>query len=150
MEEKVTAYWQKFMSILPPNSPYRTRNYIAESWGDSPELADELGDLIARGIKTATCSALWEWEAEGNPIPHKGRSPSCWMAAAIRSASSKPRKSRSANIMKWMPSLPRPKAKVTFPWTTGGKPTEISFRGPCQKSEGNFQRICLWYVNGFK
>ena len=60
MEEKVTAYWQKFMSILPVDSPYRTKNYIAESWGDSPELADELGDLIARGIKTATCSALWE------------------------------------------------------------------------------------------
>jgi uncharacterized protein YhfF len=28
--------------------------------------------LIFRGIKTATCSALWEWEAEGNPIPQKG------------------------------------------------------------------------------
>jgi uncharacterized protein YhfF len=73
MEEKVTAYWQKFMSILPTDSPYRTKNYIAESWGDGPEMADELGDLIARGIKTATCSALWEWEAEGNPIPQKGQ-----------------------------------------------------------------------------
>ena len=73
MEENVMAYWQKFMSILPPDSPYRTRNYIAESWGDNPELADELGDLIARGVKTATCSALWEWEAEGNPIPQKGQ-----------------------------------------------------------------------------
>ncbi len=73
MEGKVTTYWQKFMSILPPDSPYRTKNYIAESWGDSPEMADELGDLIARGIKTATCSALWEWEAEGNPIPQQGQ-----------------------------------------------------------------------------
>ena len=73
MEEKVKTYWQEFMSILPPDSPYRTKNYIAESWGDSPELADELGDLIARGIKTATCSALWEWETEGNPIPQKGQ-----------------------------------------------------------------------------
>jgi uncharacterized protein YhfF len=36
-------------------------------------MADELGELIACGIKTATCSALWEWEAEGNPIPQKGQ-----------------------------------------------------------------------------
>jgi uncharacterized protein YhfF len=35
-------------------------------------MADELGGLIAEGIKTGTCSALWEWEAEGNPIPEVG------------------------------------------------------------------------------
>ena len=35
-------------------------------------MADELGALIAQGIKTATCSALWEWQAEGNPIPEAG------------------------------------------------------------------------------
>jgi uncharacterized protein YhfF len=47
------------------DSPYRNKTYIAEGWGDSPEMADELGALIAAGTKTATCSALWEWEAEG-------------------------------------------------------------------------------------
>ena len=71
-EEQVNAYWQKFLSILPADSSYPAKDYIAEGWGDSPEMADELGELIARGIKTATCSALWEWEAEGKPIPHKG------------------------------------------------------------------------------
>jgi uncharacterized protein YhfF len=71
-EEQVGAYWQKFISILPTDSPYRAMDHIAEGWGDSPEMADELGELIARGIKTATCSALWEWETEGKPIPHKG------------------------------------------------------------------------------
>jgi uncharacterized protein YhfF len=71
-EEQVKAYWQNFLSILPPVSPYRTTSYTSEGWGDSPELADELGDLIFRGIKTATCFALWEWEAEGKPIPEKG------------------------------------------------------------------------------
>jgi uncharacterized protein YhfF len=35
-------------------------------------MADELGALITQGIKTATCSALWEWEAQGNPIPEAG------------------------------------------------------------------------------
>jgi uncharacterized protein YhfF len=35
-------------------------------------MAGELGELIAGGIKTATCSALWEWQAEGKPIPREG------------------------------------------------------------------------------
>lgn len=68
-EETVQAYWQKFLSTLPVDSPYRTRPHIAEGWGDSPEMADELGALIAEGTKTATCSSVWEWEAEGKPFP---------------------------------------------------------------------------------
>jgi uncharacterized protein YhfF len=71
-DEPIRAYWDKFLSILPPDSPYRSKTYIAEGWGDSPALADELGNLIVRGIKTATCSALWEWEHEGKPIPQPG------------------------------------------------------------------------------
>lgn len=71
-EEKITNYWQKFLSTLPFESPYHSKTYVAEGWGDGPEMADELGALIAQGIKTGTCSALWEWEAEGNPIPEKG------------------------------------------------------------------------------
>lgn len=70
-EETVKAYWQKFLSTLPPDSSYHSKAYIAEGWGDSPEMADELGALIAQGIKTGTCSALWEWEAEGRPIPQE-------------------------------------------------------------------------------
>ena len=68
----IDAYWQRFLSTLPHDSPYRRKTYVAEGWGDSPVLADELGALIVQGTKTATCSALWEWEAEGNPIPQAG------------------------------------------------------------------------------
>ena len=35
-------------------------------------MADELGALIASGSKTATCSAPWEYEAEGEPVPEVG------------------------------------------------------------------------------
>ena len=35
-------------------------------------MADELGALIAAGTKTATCSALWEWEAESETPPETG------------------------------------------------------------------------------
>ena len=71
-KETIKNYWEQFLSNLPPESPYRTKSYVAESWGDSPEMADELGALIVGEIKTGTCSALWEWEAEGNPIPEAG------------------------------------------------------------------------------
>jgi uncharacterized protein YhfF len=71
-QEAIEAYWQKFLSTLPPDSPCHSKSYIAEGWGDSPGLADELGALIAQETKTGTCSALWEWDAEGNPIPEKG------------------------------------------------------------------------------
>lgn len=72
MQETIEAYWQRFLSSLPEDSPYHTKTYLAEGWGDSPAMADELGELIARGIKTATCSALWEWEVEDKPIPQEG------------------------------------------------------------------------------
>jgi uncharacterized protein YhfF len=74
----VETYWHEFLSTLPDDSPYRTKTYVAEGWGDGPAMADELGALIAQGTKTGTCSALWEWETEGNPIPHVG-----WITIAL-------------------------------------------------------------------
>jgi uncharacterized protein YhfF len=70
--DNVKKYWEQFIAGLPADSPYRSKSYIAEGWGDGPELADKLGALIVQGIKTATCSAVWEWEAGGNPIPGPG------------------------------------------------------------------------------
>ena len=71
-KETIKKYWEEFLASLPPDSPYRSKSYVAEGWGDSSALADELGALIVQGTKAATCSALWEWEAEGNPIPQVG------------------------------------------------------------------------------
>lgn len=68
----VEAYWQAFLAGQTPDSPYRHRSVLAEGWGDSPAMADELGALIAAGTKTATCSALAEWEAEGDRLPQPG------------------------------------------------------------------------------
>ena len=50
----------------------RNEQYLVEGWGDSSRMADELGGLIADGTKTATCSAFWEYEAEGEPLPEVG------------------------------------------------------------------------------
>ena len=71
-EERIGAYWRRFLETLPPDSPVRGERYVAEAWGDSPRLADELGALILEGTKTATCSALWEYEAEGSDLPEVG------------------------------------------------------------------------------
>ena len=71
-QESIKSYWKKFLSTLPHYSPYHSKSYVAEGWGDGTEMADELGALIAQGIKTGTCSSLWEWDAEGNPIPAVG------------------------------------------------------------------------------
>ena len=71
-EDSVKLYWQTFLSTLPSESPYHAKSYIAEGWGDSPEMADELGTLIAQGTKTASCSSLWDWEAEGKSLPGNG------------------------------------------------------------------------------
>ena len=68
----IEQFWQSYLATLPSDSPVRNEPYVAESWGDNPELADELATLIMAGTKTATCSSLWEWEAEGKAIPTVG------------------------------------------------------------------------------
>ncbi len=68
----IESFWQAFLATLPEDAPARTATYTAEPFGDNPALADELGALVFEGKKMATCSALWEWEAEGNPVTKVG------------------------------------------------------------------------------
>ena len=70
--DRIETFWQSYLDTLPEDSPIRDEEYLAEGWGDSPQLAEELGASIAAGTKTATCSALWEYEAEGSPLPEPG------------------------------------------------------------------------------
>ncbi|WP_460705003.1 ASCH domain-containing protein [Myceligenerans halotolerans] len=44
----------------------------AWSFGDQPELANELLDLVLEGAKTATSSLAWEFEDSGEPLPQVG------------------------------------------------------------------------------
>ena len=71
-EEKIGAYWQAYLETLSRDSSARRRTYEAWSFGDGPEMADELGALVLGGQKTATCSALWELEAEDEPPARPG------------------------------------------------------------------------------
>ena len=71
-EEAIQIYWQKFLSTRPTDSPYHFKTPSEGGYGDSPELANELIQLVLEGKKTATCGALWEYEAEGETIPKVG------------------------------------------------------------------------------
>jgi uncharacterized protein YhfF len=70
-QEQLEQYWQAYLASLPTAS-LSCEAYEADQFGDNAALADELGNLILNGVKTATCSAVWEWEAEGSEIPQVG------------------------------------------------------------------------------
>jgi uncharacterized protein YhfF len=67
----IQDYWQQYRQTcelqLAADHPYRV-----DQFGDSPVLADALGQLVLAGTKRATCSALWEWEAAQEPLPTVG------------------------------------------------------------------------------
>ena len=71
-KETIETYWQKFLSTIPADSPYHSKTPSEGGYGDSPELMNELIQLVLEGKKTATCGALWEYEAEGESIPKVG------------------------------------------------------------------------------
>lgn len=74
-EERIPLgeFWQSYLDSLPDDDPARSRS-MPPAWGfgDGPEMAEELGELVVRGIKTATCSSLWEMDQDGEPIPQAG------------------------------------------------------------------------------
>lgn len=65
----IEIYWKNFLAVNPS---YRGKPYIAEPFGDNPALADELGSLVLSGRKSATCSAVWNYEANREPFPQVG------------------------------------------------------------------------------
>ena len=69
--KKLEEYWQSYIEKCP-NISSTSESYEAHQFGDSSALADKLGALILKGVKTATCSALWEWEAEEIALPKVG------------------------------------------------------------------------------
>jgi uncharacterized protein YhfF len=66
----VAAFWARCRAAsdtdLPPTVP--------PTWcfGDTVELADELLELVARGVKRATAGAVADYEAEGEALPSVG------------------------------------------------------------------------------
>jgi uncharacterized protein YhfF len=72
MNDEIKMYWHRYLETLPADSPIRQEVCEAGAFGDNSELANKLASLVVSGVKTATCSALWEWEAEEEPLPKTG------------------------------------------------------------------------------
>ena len=60
MDDNVQAFWKSFLEGQPGDPPPET--YSAWSFGNTPEMADSLGDLALKGIKSATTSLAWIYE----------------------------------------------------------------------------------------
>ncbi len=66
------ALWADYVATLPEAE--RDRLVVPEVWsfGDSPELADELSVLVVQGVKTATADLVWTVEFERRTVPQTG------------------------------------------------------------------------------
>ncbi len=69
--DEVKAMWQAYLATLPPGAE-PPQIYMTWHFGNSPETAHELGALARAGIKTATASLLWDYEANDEDLPQPG------------------------------------------------------------------------------
>ncbi len=65
------TFWQAYLASLPPGAALPTA-YTAWGFGHTAANADELGGLVVRGLKTATASLIWTYEAEKESLPQVG------------------------------------------------------------------------------
>lgn len=59
---EIRRFWQSYVDTLPKGSEKPPDDYQAWSFGNTPEMADELGELVRLGKKTATASLVWIFE----------------------------------------------------------------------------------------
>ena len=77
--DEISAFWELArrgvglgrLGVVVGPSPSDSVPPPAWAFGDSPELADELLDLVLAGTKTATSSGAWEYDDEA-PVPAAG------------------------------------------------------------------------------
>jgi len=68
---RADRYWAQFLEALPATAR-RPRTYDWVFYFGSKRSAGEIADLVLRGIKTATGSLKWEYDAKGKRIPQPG------------------------------------------------------------------------------
>ena len=72
LDGKTDAFWRAYLASLPYSENASRRFYEVFRIGDSPEGADTGAALIKQGLKTATSSLLWSYEATNKPLPEVG------------------------------------------------------------------------------
>ncbi|MFC5729863.1 MULTISPECIES: ASCH domain-containing protein [Nocardioides] len=79
-DDQVSAFWEvakrraKLASLPGYFGPSALESLIPPAWsfGATPEQSDALLELVLAGSKTATSSALWDYETTGEPLPERG------------------------------------------------------------------------------
>lgn len=79
-DEEIRQFWMRArpatergrVPVISGGMPHDTLPPPAWSFGATPQQADELLALVLSGAKTATASALWDYEAEGEEAPSVG------------------------------------------------------------------------------
>jgi uncharacterized protein YhfF len=71
-EKRIEEYWQYFLNQTAADETVQSAGYQAWAFGSTPEVADELLNLVLQGVKTATASLVWSYEAEGEALPVEG------------------------------------------------------------------------------
>ena len=70
-DAKAEVFWQAYLASLPHAQDAIHRFYEVFQVGNSPEVADAGAALIKHGVKTATSSLLWVYQATNKPrSPH--------------------------------------------------------------------------------
>jgi len=70
-EALCAEHWREFSSKQVSEVDHNA-HYECWHFGDSKSMAAELGQLVKMGVKTATSSLLWEYEADGEALPEAG------------------------------------------------------------------------------
>lgn len=71
-DPSVAALWRTYLERRGEDVATTTWTYLADSFGDSPAVADELCQLVLAGRKRATACSVAELEARGEPMPRVG------------------------------------------------------------------------------
>src|SRR5215469_10985239 len=101
------AFWQAFRDYARLNHD----NYVIGSFGDSPETATELADLVIAGIKRATVSLARDYNARREPMPKPGDFAMMLDGDGVHGSSGLRQKQRSNRCLGWMRRLPGTKVK---------------------------------------
>ena len=70
--DPIDEFWAMYLQSLPPTECRQDRYHEAFHFGDTERTANLCADLVARRIKTATSSLLWEHEVKGTPLVQVG------------------------------------------------------------------------------
>lgn len=72
ISDAMKQYQEQFCASLPPETKKASKFVEPVAFGFTPQDATEISQLVLHGIKTATGSLLWSYQADGKLLPRAG------------------------------------------------------------------------------